>query len=378
MSSNTSEQRVGIAIVGTGGMGSIHADCYARHEGFELIGFQNRTVEKAEVLAEKYGGHVFKTIDAVLDEDSIQAVNISTTQTIHTQQVVAAAEAGKHIFCEKPLALTTEELDEIERAASVSGKAFVVGHQLRYHPVINVVRENLNRLGPCYHLDLEWTLLIRDTGGRCWGSYREGGFLMELGAHVCDLARYLFGEVVDLSGYTLRINPERVTEDYSNVLLQFENGAVGSILVSANHRTERQGLIQGRALGRDGRIDFTAYPFSRDFNEATLTIDHGKELFIPDVTTVSLDIPERPCPHEDYEGFYDVYDQEADDFLNAIRTGSAPRCTLEDGRRAVEMVLATYHHQGLASDRKNFANPPSEYRSDADCHPLLKGIEEEG
>jgi len=367
----TSARRIGIGIVGTGLMGGIHAECYARQKGCQLIAYHNRTPEKAEELAKRFGGTVYESLDALLADDRVDAVNISTPQAVHAEQVIAAAEAGKHIFCEKPVALTVRELDAIQQAVHAAGVTFMTGHQLRFHPVIKAVKSALPRLGALYHLDLEWSLLIAGHTGRCWESYRLGGFFMELGCHVADLAAHLFGPVSDLSAYTLRLNPRRVTEDYTNCILKFASGAVGSLLVSANHRTGRQGLMRGRALGEKGRVEFTVYPYGRSFNKATLTIDHGKKVFVPDVTTTPLRIPERPSPCKLYAGFFDVYDREAAAFLHAVRTGSEPPCTLADGRNAVEIVLAAYHHQGLAARRRNFVSRPRRYRSDAQCHPPL-------
>jgi len=368
----TGRRSIGIGIVGTGLMGSIHAGCYAREKGCKVVGYFNRTPQKADALARRYGGCVYESLDALLADDRIDAVNISTAQAIHAPQVIAAAEAGKHIFCEKPVALTVSELDAIERAVKRAGVTFMTGHQLRFHPVVNAVKAALPKIGAPYHLDLEWTLLIKSLGGRCWESYHLGGFFMELGCHVADLACYLFGPVADLSAYTLRINPERITEDYTHSLLKFESGAVGSIVVSANHRTGRQGLLHGRALGEKGRIEFTVYPYQRAFNEARLVLDRGKSIFVPDVTVRPIRVKKPPSPHKVFAGFFDVYQREASAFLAAVRTGSPPPCTLRDGRSAVEIVLASYHQQGVAAARRNFVNRPGKYRSDADCHPLLK------
>ena len=363
---------IGIGIVGTGLMGSIHADCYAREKGCRPVGYYSRTPAKAEALARRFGGRVHKSLDSLLDDAAVDAVSINSPQSVHAEQVIAAADAGKHIFCEKPLGLAVAELDAMEKAVRRAAVTFMTGHQLRFHPVVDAVKANLPKIGTRYHLDLEWTLLIKSAGGRCWESYRLGGFFMELGCHVADLAAYLFGPVEDLSAYTLRLNPKRITEDYTHCLLKFADGAVGSILVSANHRTGRQGLLHGRALGEKGRIDFTIYPYKRAFNEATLTLDRGKSIFVPDVSVRRLAVAKKPSPHKVFAGFFDVYRQEARDFLAAIRSSKRPRCTFEDGRNAVEIVLGAYHQQGLAAGRGNFTHRPNRYCSDAKCHPLLK------
>jgi predicted dehydrogenase len=170
----------------------------------------------------------------------------------------------------------------------------------------------------------------------------------------------------------LRINPERVTEDYTHCLLQFQSGAAGSIIVSANHRTQRQGLLKGRVLGQKGRIDFTIYPYSRALNAATLVLDGGKSIFVPDVRKETIKTPFPPSPSKVYPGFFDVYQKEIHAFLESIRNDTTPPITFEDGRAAIEVVLATYNSQAEITEHPNFENGLTKYRSDAASHPLLQ------
>ena len=360
-----------IAVIGAGTMGQIHAACYAADRAFTFIGCYNPTRAKAEALVAEHGGRVFDDVQSLVTAADVDAVCIASPQAHHHAQVIATAEAGKHIFCEKPVALTAKELDDIDAAVAKAGITFMTGHQMRFHPVIVAVRQALKRLGRVYHLDMEWCFRIAGHEGRCWETYRLGGFFMELGCHAADLACFLLGKPVHVSGHTLRIDPKRVTEDYTHALLQFEDHAVASLLVSANHRTKRQGLLIGRVIGEKGRIDFTVYPFSRSLNKATLTIDHGREVFVPDVTVSNIAVKQGRSLTKVFPGFFDVYAQEAATFARAARNGTTPPCTLADGRNAIEIVLATYHQQGQATKEKNFINRPKRYASDGDCHPLL-------
>jgi predicted dehydrogenase len=361
-----------IGIIGAGRMGGIHAGVFSKLNGSCLTAFADVDSAKVNALAETYGGLAFADWKQLITGDTVDAVVIATPQAHHAEQIVAAARAGKHIFCEKPLALTPGELDRVEKAVKTEKVTLMVGHQLRWHPVIRCVKQHLKQLGPLYHLDLEWAMRISAPGGRCWESYRLGGYFMELGCHATDLARFLFGPIRHVSGHTLRLNPARVTEDHTQCLLQFRTGAIGSILVSANHRTLRQGLLRGRVLGQKGRIDFTLYPYGRSFNSVKLTLDHGKSVFKPDTTERVLTFPRPRSSVSIYPGYFDVYEQEGRAFLRAVRTGEEPPCTLADGRSAIEVILATYHAQGDATRQQNFIRRPKVYRSDASCHPLLR------
>lgn len=362
----------GVGIIGCGLMGGIHAECYARERGCRIVGFQNRSCDKAEALAKTFGGKVYDSVAQLLSDSHVHAVSITSSQQVHAEQVIAALRAGKHVLCEKPLALTPQEMDAIEKAAARARRVVMVAHQMRFHPIIEAVRKAMPSLGPVYHADLEWTFRIGADKGRCWADYRSGGFFMELGCHVADLARHLLGEVRHVSAHTLRLNPRRVTEDYTHALLQFESNAVASLLVSANHRTTRQGLLIGRILGRKGRIEFTVYPYQRAMNAAKVVLDGGKSIFVPDEKVRHLKPRFPKSLSKVYPGFFDVYQKEIHAFLESVRTGRKPPVTVADGRAAVEIVLSAYAQQGAATWRSNFRRGNRKYRADAACHPVLK------
>jgi len=363
---------INVGIIGCGLMGGVHAESYNLEKGCKLAGFQNRTRDKAEALAKQFGGKVYDTVDELLADPGIDAVSITSSQQVHSEQVIAAAKAGKHILVEKPLALTIKEMEAAQKAVEQAGVTAMVAHQLRFHPVIEAVRKNLPKLGSVFHLEIEMTFRIGAPTGRCWEDYRSGGFFMELGCHLADLSRFMMGEVRNVSANTLRLNPERVTEDFTQCLLQFESGAIGSIIVSANHRTTRQGLLQGRVLGANGRIDFTIYPYSRALNQATLTLDKGEAIFVPDVTVKKLDCKLPASLSKVYPGFFDVYQREVHEFLQAVRGKQESPITVADGRAAVEIILAAYADQGATTDKPNFGPGKWKYRADEACHPLLQ------
>lgn len=362
--------RLRVGVIGCGLMGGIHAECFTRDKNCELVGLYNPTAAKAEALAMRFGGEVYNSVTELLEYSGCDAVSITSPQQAHAAQVIAAANSGKHILCEKPLGLTMQELDNMEKAVAQSGKVFMVAHQMRFHPVTKWVKKSMSRLGQVFHLQLEWPLRISGHEGRAWADYRSGGFFMELGCHAADLARHLLGEVQHVSAFTLRLNPRRVTEDFTQCLLQFESGAIASLTVSANHRVTRQGLLRGRVLGEKGRIEFSIYPYQRSFNHAKLILDVGKSVFVPDEKVQKMPTNFPASLDNSYRGFFDVYQQEITAFVNSIRQGSTPPVTFQDGRAAVEIVLAAYDSQGKFSQQSKFGRS-QDYRSDASCHPLL-------
>ena len=363
---------VPVGVIGCGAMGRIHAEALSREKSCRLVGFQNRSREKAKDLAGKFGGRVYESVDTMLDDPAIRAVIIASSQQVHASQVVDALRAGKDVFCEKPLALTSAEMDMVEREVRRSKGIVMVGHQLRFHPVLLKVLQTMPKIGPAYHLDLEMAFLISGAAGRCWEDYRSGGFFMELGCHLADLARVLMGEVRDVTGRTLRLNPDRVTEDHAHCLLQFENQALGTITVSANQRIKRQGLLRGRIFGKNGRMDFCINPYRRAFNEVVLTLDSGRETFVPDGPGRRLPLTLPRSLSRVFPGFFDVYQKQMHAFLESVRTRKDPPVSLADGRAAVEIVLATYASQGKATDGPNFLNRKWSPRAHGGCHPALQ------
>lgn len=360
-------------IIGAGNMGQTHAATFGAEAGVVLRAVCDLKRESAEALVAKHGGQVVDDWKAMVKDPAIDFIVITSPQSEHAQQAILAAKAGKHIFCEKPLALTLAELDLVKAAVDKAGVRFMVGHQMRFHPVVQAVQATLPRIAPCYSMELEWTFRIKGHEGRCWMNYRQGGFFMELGCHLCDLSRLLFGDVTSLQANTLRIDPNRVTEDYTRLLVQYGNHAIGSLVVSANDRSRRQGLLNGRIRGVKGSIEFSCYPYGRILNRARLITESGRDIFIPDFKTEEIAVENRPSTSKTYPGYFDVYNRQAKAFLAALRDKRKPiPCTLEDGRAAVEMVLTAYCRQEELSRKPNF--PPKRLpESGAMAHPLLEG-----
>src|SRR4051812_22348562 len=102
-------KKLKVGIIGCGLMGSIHAECFAREKDVEVVALTNPTRTKAEALAAKVGGVVYDSVEDLLKHSDCDTVVITSPQQAHAEQVVLAAKAGKHILCEKPLALIPGE-----------------------------------------------------------------------------------------------------------------------------------------------------------------------------------------------------------------------------------------------------------------------------
>jgi predicted dehydrogenase len=183
-------------------------------------------------VAEKYGVKAHLTsVDDLLGREDVEAVYIGTPVWAHAEQIRKAADAGKHILCEKPLALTIGETGKLIDHCAKRNVTLQVGFMMRYHG---------------YHIKAREMLTAGDLGdpvmGRgqltCWyppmeGVWRldpargGGGALMDMAIHTVDILRYLFGEVEAVSSFNGTETHGYDVEDSGVILLKFENGAYG-------------------------------------------------------------------------------------------------------------------------------------------------------
>ncbi len=153
---------------------------------------------------------------------------------LHAEPTVAAAEAGKHVICEKPLGRTADESYEIWQRVAATGVKHMCAFNYRFVPAVRLAREMLEagELGEIHHFRGR---VPAGVGRHDRGSWRfdpaaaGSGALGDLGAHVVDLARYLVGEIRTVSGLTRTFMPGREVDDAFEAAVEFEAGAVGTI-----------------------------------------------------------------------------------------------------------------------------------------------------
>ena len=110
-----------VAITGTGFMGFVHTEALKRMNGIEIVGIQGSTPEKSRQAADRLGlGKAYDSWESLLADDEVESVHITKPNRLHFPQTVSALEAGKHVLCEKPLAMTTDESAELVRLAKAS------------------------------------------------------------------------------------------------------------------------------------------------------------------------------------------------------------------------------------------------------------------
>lgn len=221
---------INVGIVGCGVMGMIHAKCLQIIPKAKIIATYDMDQSISQDLASKLGAESCRSLKEVLSIEDLDAVYVCTRHDSHREIVEKAADAGKHIFCEKPMALTFEDSEEMAKYVKKKHVHFMIGFNFRRAPIIDRVREVLGREkhSPLVvNLTLSAPHFLEGWQGR---SEQGGGILPCLGVHGFDLLPYLLRRkiiAVSCFGRRLRL-PEPYLEDSALVLLRFEDKTLGS------------------------------------------------------------------------------------------------------------------------------------------------------
>jgi predicted dehydrogenase len=171
-------------------------------------------------------------------KSDFDAVYISSRNSDHHWQVIEAARAGKNILCEKPLALSYSQAEEMVRVCKENNVELGINYVYRFHPLIYKTKELLNNqvIGKIISISANFNTDIPPDSNYRYQKEHGGGALFDLGTHMIDLLRYFGGEVSSISGYADNVVYKSDVDDFSTGILKFENGGYGSFNVSFNSK----------------------------------------------------------------------------------------------------------------------------------------------
>ena len=290
-----------------------------KQAGADVVAFASRSLSSASAAASDWGGgDVTDDWRSVVGRDDVDAVAVCTPNRLHVEMAVAAAEAGKHVLVEKPLACTVDEADRMIDAATAAGVLLMPAQNLRFAPAFVAVADAVQsgRVGSV----VGFRAALGHSGPEAWAPasdwFRDveaagGGALLDLGVHVADLLRCVLGdEVVDVSAFLQGGSPGM--EDTGVAVLRFAGGAVGTLHASWAVTPGPDHLLT--VFGTDGTVHVDGR------TPPTLSVGGEREkLAVPD----DADDPYRA-------------------FVRAIESGTPPPVTAADGRAAVAIVAAAY------------------------------------
>jgi len=326
------EIRVG--IIGSGFMGRTHAEAFAAYtRGARLVAVSGGS--RSEELARDYSIDVEPSVTSLFERTDVDAVVIATPQSVHAEQVIAAARFRKHILLEKPMATSLEECRAMNTACRSAGVNLMVGFTQRYRRGNIEAKEIINR-GQIGRIKLIRETMI-GTDGRtvypAWQQRKEnGGTLLGYGVHSIDRIRWFTGGEVQ-SVMARCVSPKGIDAEFSSMLfMELTNDQAGSLLCDMECPSPGfpNSAFHSWIIGEEGIIDLDAYGELRVANGGKwevvfrqAPIDWQKEGKFSPVRMQS----------------YRDQDQE---FINSVLEHRQPQIAGVDGERAVEVALAAY------------------------------------
>lgn len=320
------EPQVAFAVVGCGGISSSHFIGLERTPEAKLVAVCDADQERAEEYGAKYGVTAYTDYGQLLANPDIDVVCLCTPSGMHAEQTILAAEAGKHIVCEKPMAIQLHDVERVIEACDVFGVKLATIFPRRMSPTSRFVKQLIEdgRLGKL-SLCSGYVKFYRDqayydsAGWRGTWAMDGGGAMMNQGIHTIDLLQWLAGPVVSLHGYSSNVLRDIEVEDTAVVSLRFESGALGS-------------------------IEATTTAYKQPDHQISLHGDKGTLVLTGDaITTLELVGEKSEIPvFEPFRVVPDGHAAQLRDMALAVLHNRRPVVTGRDGKHSLEIILATY------------------------------------
>jgi UDP-N-acetyl-2-amino-2-deoxyglucuronate dehydrogenase len=227
-----------VALVGCGRISRNHLDAISRIDGLQLAGACDLVVDRARAAGEEYDVPWFVSFDEMLASVECDAVAICTPSGLHPAHGIAAARAGKHVICEKPMAIALSAADDLVQACDDAGVQLFVVKQNRLNPPIQLVKRAIDkgRFGKIFlaNTTVRWTRPQEYYDQAPWrGTWaHDGGAIMNQASHYVDLIQWLLGPVESVMAKTATLARRIETEDTGIAILKFRSGALGVIEVT--------------------------------------------------------------------------------------------------------------------------------------------------
>ncbi len=319
-----SDKKLNIAVIGCSPMGKRHAKGVVEHAN--LYAICDTASERLEEFRNEFEPPVVTSdYKELLDDDNLDAVVIVTPDQLHKEMVCAFLKAGKHVMCEKPLALNLEECEDMMRAEKESGKQLMVGQVCRCNPVFIKAKELIDegRIGELVFVESEYAHNYDDSKGyNNWRMVPERNTVVGGGCHAIDLLRWIAGDPTEVFAYANhKIMTDWPTDDTTIALYKFPNNVMGKVLVS--NGAKRAYTMRSVFYGTKGTIIA-----QNQVGEVILYEDaEGKNYHDPQVISV---------PPKDHNA-----EDEIGAFVNALVNGMRVPVPAMEGASTVAVACAT-------------------------------------
>lgn len=335
-----SGEALGFGIVGAGMVGRYHCLALAEVEGARLAGVCDLDLARANALAESFGCPVsVAQVEELAERDDVDVLVVGTPSGLHLEACLTAARHGKHIVVEKPIEVTLERADRIIEAAREAGVLLSVVSQKRFEPAARLLHDAVRegRFGRLVFTDarIAWWRSPEYYAGGGWKGTRAldgGGATINQAIHTIDLARWIFGPALRVTGRVATRVHEIEVEDAAAAVIEYASGALGTIQAST-----------ASWPGSPARLSVTGEYGSAAIEDGALIewklrgeLPHEEDL-LAELGAVSGSGAGDPhtMTHQGHAlQFADV--------VRAVREGSPPLVDGTEGRNALELILAIY------------------------------------
>ena len=316
-------KRLRVGIIGAGGIAGLHAEAYSQMpDTVTVTAVSDINAQAAEALSGKLGAKAYEDYHAMLATD-VDAVDICLPHHLHADAAVAAAQAGKHILCEKPLCTTPAEAQQVRQAVREAGVTLMCAHNQLFLPAVVAAKQILasGELGDVYEVRtndaFRTDMTAASAGWRATAATSGGGELIDTGYHPSYLLLHFAGGRP--AQVTAMLANHRLAfldaEDSAQVLVRFDNGVVGNIATSWAYQppsdTERFAVFGSNGSLRGG----------------------GEWLHLETVDGGSRD---QRFPA------VDTFNAEIAHFVHCVTTGERPIHTEVEGSVVLDLIMAAY------------------------------------
>ncbi len=323
-------------IIGCGLISNWHADAILQIEGTQLVGATDVNEKARAAFASKYNILAFNSVEELLASNNVDIVCICTPSGLHAPLAVKAANAGKHVIVEKPMAITLKQADEVIEACEKNNIKAAVISQSRFTNTTCKLKDAVDKglLGRLVSGDAYMKFYrsqeYYDSGG--WRGTWEmdgGGALMNQGIHSVDLIQYIMGPVKTIFAYTRTLARKIEVEDTAAAVLEYENGALGVIQATTSIYPGLPRRIE--VSGDKGTIIVDGHSITN------WTIE-GSE--IPD--DIKIGKAARTSASEPAAFGIEGHIMQISDMVDAIKNNRKPLVDQYEGKKPVEIILAIY------------------------------------
>jgi predicted dehydrogenase len=320
--------KLGVAIHGVGQVAYAHAASWVKNLRAKIVRVSSRRKESAQALADKYGLDctVSDRFDEILRDERVDIVNLSGPNHVHTEQGIAAAEAGKHVMIEKPMSLSMKDNRSLRDVVGRTGVKSVVSFVLRWNPLLDNLRALLaaGAVGKLFYIEVDyWHGLAEWWPGFSWGKTLAGGgsTMLTGGCHAVDAIRWLSGdEIVEVAAYGNNIKGKFEYPANVVAILKFQSGAIGK--TSALFDADMPYAFNIDLAGTDGTL--------RDNRVWSRSLFPGQRSW----TTMQTVLPDSGAVD------HHPFDAQMNHLVECILTNRESHCNIADAYHTHEVCLA--------------------------------------